>query len=63
MNFSEMNKEQRNRTFTNFYLAHQLIKPKNEETSHPTEEDNNNITSTNTLIAGHQNYPTAILRT
>ena len=60
MNFPELNKEQKDRTFVHFYLAHQLKKSKNEETSHPKEEDNNNITLTNTLMAGHQNSPTAM---
>ena len=61
MNFPEINKEQKDRTFVHFYLAHQLKKSRKEEIPHPKEEDSNNITSTNTLIAGLQNSPTALL--
>ena len=63
MKLSEMNEEQRNRTLAHCYLAFQLKNSNNGVTSHPKKEDNNNITSTDTLVAGHQNSPVLCLRT
>ena len=60
MKLSEMNEEQRNRTLAHRYLALQLINSNNGVTSHPKKEDNNNITSTDTLVVGHQNSPDAV---
>ena len=60
MKLSEMNEEQRNRTLAHRYLALQLINSNNRVTSHPKKEDNNNITSTDTLVVGHQNSPDAV---
>ena len=60
MKLSEMNEEQRNRTLAHRYLAFQLIISNNGVTSHPKKEDSNNITSTDTLVAGHQNSPVAV---
>jgi hypothetical protein len=60
MKLSEMNEEQRNRTLAHRYLAFQLINSNNGVTSHPKKEDNNNITSTDTPVAGHKNSPVAV---
>ena len=60
MKLSEMDEEQRNRTLAHHYLAYQLIKSNIGVTSHPKKEDNNNITSTNTLVAGHQHSHVAV---